>query len=285
MALVPVDPTLSTAQAQQIAPRVKKLSEWTTHYAPDPALNGNGVNIQIPTSILDGHVVEPGATFDFLTAIGPITSPPYEAGGALIHGQIVENGPIGGGMCSVSTTLFNAALRYGLPMTARINHSIYISRYPIGLDATVWETGAKNRHTMAFVNDTGYPLVIRGINGPGAVTFELWGVDDGRTVELSVPRVENLVAPNYQYVEYSDQLAAGRRDHKFPAYEAFDAYVTHCPRRREHHYPETYHSGYRMLPAYVVAGRNPGDPAAGKIVQEPVDPTPWPPVSTATGQR
>ena len=134
----------------------------------------------LPT-ILDGQVVDPGAQFDFLTAIGPITSPPYEAGGALVHGQIQEDSIIGGGMCSVSTTLFNAALRYGLPIWARDNHSLYISRYPVGLDATVWMTDKKNRQTMGFVNDTGYPLVIRGINAPGEVTFQIWGVDDGRT--------------------------------------------------------------------------------------------------------
>jgi vancomycin resistance protein YoaR len=286
LVLVPVEPTLSTADAAAIAPRVKKLSEWTTHYIPGP-LNGNGVNIQIPTSILDGYVVEPGATFDYLTAIGPITSPPYESGGALLHGQIQEDGVIGGGMCSSSTTLFNAAVRYGLPINARINHSLYISRYPIGLDATVWETDPKNRHTMGFTNDTGYPLVIRGINAPGAVTFEIWGVDDGRTVEFSAPRIENLVAPDYMNVEYSDQLPAGHRNKLNDAYEAFDAYVTRTVRDAAGNIivEETYHSHYKMLPAYTVVGRSPGDPAASRVVEVPVDPTTWPPVSTATGQR
>lgn len=286
LALVPVDPTLSTAEAQQIAPRVKKLSEWTTHFIPGP-LNGNGLNIALPTSAIDGYVVEPGAQFDYLTAIGPITSPPYVGGGALLHGQIQEDGVIGGGMCSSSTTLFNAALRFGLPITARINHSLYISRYPIGLDATVWMTGPRNRHTMAFTNDTGYPLVIRGINGPGTVTFEIWGVDDGRTVELSEPRIEDQVAPSFMYVEYTDQLPAGRRDHVNDVYQSFDAYVTRTIRNAagEVTTEETYHSGYRMLPEYVRAGRGPGDPASGKIVKVPVTPILTPIVSTATGQR
>ena len=285
MALVPVDPTLSTAEAQQIAPRVKKLSEWTTHFIAGP-LNGDGVNIQLPTSAIDGFVVEPGATFDYLTAIGPITSPPYVSGGALLHGQIQEDGVIGGGMCSSSTTLFNAALRFGLPITARINHSLYISRYPIGLDATVWMTGPGNRHTMAFTNDTGYPLVIRGINNPGAVTFEIWGIDDGRTVQFSEPRIENQVAPNYMWVEYTDQLPAGRRVKVNDTYDAFDAYVTRTVTNAAGQVTteETYHSGYRMLPTYVRVGRGPGDPASGKVVKVPVPPTITPIVSTATGQ-
>ena len=269
LSLVPVEPTLTTQQAQDIAPRVKKLGEWTTLYNPDPALNGNGINIQIPTNILDGQVVEPGAQFDFLDAIGPITSPPYETGGALIHGQIKEDSIIGGGMCSVSTTLFNAALRFGLPIWARDNHSLYISRYPVGLDATVWMTDKKNRQTMGFVNDTGYPLVIRGINGPGSVSFEIWGVDDGRTVEFSETTVENTVKPDFMYVEYTDDLSPGRRVRVNDAYDAFDAAVTRTVRDSAGNVliQETYRSHYKQLPAYMRVGRTDGDPRAGRIVR------------------
>ena len=281
----PTSPTLTTQAAQQMAPRVTLLSQWTTHYFPDPALNGNGVNIQIPTTILDGYVVDAGATFDFLTAIGPITSPPYEAGGALIHGQIVEDGPIGGGMCSVSTTLFNAALRYGLPITARINHALYISRYPIGLDATVWESGPGSRRTMAFVNDTGYPLIIRGINSPRAVTFQLWGIDDGRTVQISDPVITNLQAPDYATYTYSDQLAPGKRRKQFDAYEAFDAAVTRTVRNAAGDIvlQETYRSKYRMLGAEYLVGHAPGR-AIGRSYTRHVTPIVTPPASTATGR-
>jgi vancomycin resistance protein YoaR len=269
LSVVSVEPTLTTQQAQAIAPRVKKLGEWTTFYNPDPALNGNGVNIQIPTNILDGHVVEPGAQFDFLDAIGPITSPPYETGGALVHGQIKEDSIIGGGMCSVSTTLFNAALRFGLPIWARDNHSLYISRYPVGLDATVWMTDKKNRQTMGFVNDTGYPIVIRGINGPGSVTFQIWGVDDGRKVEFSETTVENTVKPDFMYVEYTNDLAPGRRDRINDAYDAFDATVTRTVRDSSGNVmiQETYRSHYKQLPAYVRQGRSDGDPHAGRVIR------------------
>jgi vancomycin resistance protein YoaR len=274
LSLVPVEPTLTTQQAQQIAPRVKKLGEWTTFYTPSPVLNGNGVNIQIPTNVLDGQVVEPGAQFDFLDAIGPITSPPYEAGGALVHGQIKEDSIIGGGMCSVSTTLFNAALRFGLPIWARDNHSLYISRYPVGLDATVWMTDKKNRQTMGFVNDTGYPLVIRGINGPGSVSFQIWGVDDGRKVEFSETTVENTVKPDFMYIEYTNDLAPGRRDRVNDAYDAFDATVTRTVRDSSGNViiQETYRSHYKQLPAYVRQGRTDGDPHAGRIVRVRVGP-------------
>ena len=273
LSFLPVEPTLTTDQARAIAPRVKKLGEWTTFYNPDPALNGNGVNIQIPTNILNGQVVEPNASFDFLDAIGPITSPPYEAGGALVHGQIKEDSIIGGGMCSVSTTLFNAALRFGLPIWARDNHSLYINRYPMGLDATVWMTDKKNRQTMGFVNDTSYPIVIRGINGPGSVTFEIFGVDDGRTVELTEAVVENIKKPEYALIEYTDDLPPGRHSRYNDPYSAMDSSVTRTVRNRagEVVIEETYKSHYKMLPAYTRVGRSPGDPRDGKVVRVPVN--------------
>ena len=59
LALAPVRPEFTTAQAQALASRVKLLGTWTTHYVPGP-LNGDGVNIQIPTRTVDGIVVQPG---------------------------------------------------------------------------------------------------------------------------------------------------------------------------------------------------------------------------------
>ncbi len=266
LALTATEPEFDTAQAQSLASRVTMLGTWTTHYTPQLS-NGNGVNIQIPTSTIDGYVVQPGEKFDFLTAIGPITSPPYQEGGVLIHGQIKEDGAIGGGMCSCSTTLFNAAMRAGLQIDARGNHSIYISRYPVGLDATVWMSGG-SRRTMAFTNDTGYPVLIKGINERGKVIFELYGIDDGRTVELQEPRVENIVKAGL-WLEYSDKLAPGERRKEQDAYDSFDSWVTRIVRDAQGNiiHEDTWVSHYKKLDAITLVGRFPGDPVAGTRVR------------------
>jgi vancomycin resistance protein YoaR len=266
LALAPVEPEFTTTQAQELASRVTLLGEWTTRYDPGP-LNGNGVNIEIPTRTIDGMVAQPGETFDFITAIGEVTSPPYVEGGILIHGQIKEDGAIGGGMCSCSTTLFNAIMRAGFQVDQRTNHSIYISRYPVGLDATIWESG-RQRVTMAFTNDTQYPILIKGINAPGKVTFEVYGIDDGRTVELSEPIIEN-VRPAETWLEYSDDLPPGERRRSQEGYDAFDSSVTRIVRDAAGNviHQDTWLSHYRKLDEIVEVGRYPTDPPPGTQIR------------------
>jgi vancomycin resistance protein YoaR len=269
LALAPVAPTFTTADAQAIAPRVSKISEWTTNYEASP-LNGNGVNIEIPTNAIDGYVVEPGATFDFLQVIGPITSPPYTAGAAIRNGRTIMDGVLGGGMCSCSTTVFNAAMRAGLDMRARRNHSYYITRYPVGLDATVWIASRNSRQTMSFVNDLQYPILIRGINSPGAVTFQIFGVDDGRTVELSEPRIEREKKA-VEFIEFTNELAPGVRKRTEFTVDGFWSWVTRTVRAANGTilHEDTFQSRYDTINGVIQVGRRPGDPPAGRRI--PID--------------
>ena len=280
LALAAVAPTFTTADAQAIAPRVSKISEWTTNYVPGP-LNGDGVNIRIPTSIINGYVVEPGARFDFLEVIGPITSPPYTSGAAIRNGRTIMDGVLGGGMCSCSTTVFNAAMRAGLEMNARRNHSYYITRYPIGLDATVWIANARSRQTMSFTNDLEYPVLVRGINNPDGVTFELYGVSDGRTVELSEPRIENEKAAVDQ-VEFTNELAPGVRQRTEFNVDGFWSWVTRTVRDSAGNviHEDVFHSRYQ-----TINGSHPGRPLSGRSARGYQDPRRQLPPRGAAGAR
>ena len=149
-----VEPDLTTAEATQAAPLMEPISEWTTYF-PIGIKNGQGANIWIPAGDIDGAVVMPGEWFDFWEAIGPVTRERgYKDGGAIINGKTEPQGALAGGICSCSTTLFNAALRAGLEMGARRNHYYYIDRYPLGLDATVFQSSSGSVQTMSFRNDT-----------------------------------------------------------------------------------------------------------------------------------
>jgi vancomycin resistance protein YoaR len=188
LAIAYVNPRLTTEQAAKKAPLMVRVGSWTTYYQSS-AHNGFSANITIPARVLNGTVVAPGAVFDFWAGLGEVSlARGYKMGGAIIGGHSVEGKALAGGICAASTTLFNAALRGGYEIDARQPHWYYITRYPLGLDATV-----SNTQTMRFRNDTAYPILIRGFASPGVVTFEIWSVPNGRTVSLSAPQVSNVV--------------------------------------------------------------------------------------------
>lgn len=259
------------------------LGRWKTRFTPSASLNGNGANINVPAQRINGTILEPGESFNFIRAVLPITEPPYHLGGVLRNGQIIEDAVLGGGMCSASTTVFNAAMRAGLTIVERHAHALYISRYPVGLDATVFGSATRGQNVV-FTNDTGHPILIRGIPGRRRVIFEIWGTDDGRKVQLSEPRIEN--GPEAQmYMQYTDELAPGEKDHINDGYNAFESWVTRTVKDAAGNviHEDTFHSKYRLLDGLIKVGRYPGDPEAGtKILAAdypgpPPEPPPTPP--------
>jgi vancomycin resistance protein VanW len=239
------------------------LGRWVTRFTPGPS-NGNGANIIVPARRINGTIVRPGRMFQFIEAIVPVTSPPYEKGAYLRGGQIVEDGIVGGGMCSASTTLFNAALRSGLQIVERHEHAIYIDRYPVGLDATVFSTGQNDGQNVKFINDTKHPIYIKAWGKRTKVVFEIYGIDDGRRMSLSEPRIENL-REGTKWIQYTDELEPGEKHKVNDTYDAFESWVTRTVRdghgdviRRD-----TFHSTYSRLDGLVKVGRYPNDPPAG----------------------
>jgi vancomycin resistance protein YoaR len=269
LAIAPVKPGFSTAEAQQIVSRVELLAKWTTNFVPSGPYNGNGVNIAIPTSIINGTVLEPGERFDFWKIVGEVTPEKgYTNGAAIRNGRTKLGEVIGGGMCSCSTTIFNAALRSGLEMGARKNHYYYITRYPVGLDATVWYSSPRSNQNMRFTNDMQYPILIRGINKYGKVTFQVWGVPDGRTVSFSRPAISNR-RPAYSVKKYTDSLSPGKTKWVEYPVNGFDVTVVRTVRDANgtvlHRDP--YFSHYAMIKGIMLIGRSDGDPRAGTEVR------------------
>ena len=206
------EPGLTTDQAEALAPKMKEIGRHKTYF-PVYVNNGFGANIWIPAKLINGYVLEPGARFDFWDAIGDVTREKgYKDGGAIINGKTEPQGALAGGICSCSTTLFNAALKAGMKMEARRNHYYYISRYPLGLDATVFISASGSKQTMSFTNDTPYPVLIRGINtrigNSGYVTFVLYSVPTGRSVHIDPAIVKN-VRPAKDTIEYTSTLRKG----------------------------------------------------------------------------
>ena len=258
-ALTVTEPVLTTAEAKAAAPKMRRISSWTTHFQIYER-NGFGANIWIPALTIDGYVVGPREKFDFWKAVGPVTrAKGYKQGGAIINGKTEPQGALAGGICSCSTTLFNAALRAGYQMDARRNHFYYIDRYPLGLDATVAISGSSVT-TMSWTNDTDYPVLIRGYKirkgSIGYVKFELYSVPTGRTVTIGAPVVKN-VRPASDSIQYTSTLAPGASKRiEFPV-DGKQVWrtVTVKDKNGKVIRRTTYYSNYARITGIVLVGR------------------------------
>ena len=249
-------PELTTAEATKKAPLMTRLGSWQTYF-PIGERNFNGANIWLPAQIIDGTVLKPGQRFEWWGALGPVTTARGFGLGGFIAGDHTDpTGAMGGGMCSASTTLFNAALRAGLSIGARDNHRYYIDRYPLGLDATV-----SSAQTLSFTNDMKTPILIRGfkIRGGGSqgfVRFEIWGVDDGRTVSISKPSVRNVRQATTNTV-YVNTLKPGEREQtEYPA-NGMDVTVSRVVRNANGKviHRDSYVSPYQLWNGRIEVGR------------------------------
>lgn len=271
-AVVVTQPKLTTAQAQASAPLMTKISSWTTYYDVG-AHNGWGANITIPSLTISGTVVPPGGVFDYWKAIGEVSlAKGYRYGGAIINGHSVEGTTLAGGICSSSTTLFNAAVRAGYKILARTNHYYYITRYPVGLDATVFEDGG-SVVTMAFQNDTQYPLLIKAYATPGVVRFDIYSVPTGRTVSWSAPTIKNYL-PASDSTVYTTAIPPGTRQRVEYPTAGFDAWVTRTVRDASGNIIEqnTFYSHYARVNGILEIGVAPTAPPAATPTLSPSTP-------------
>ncbi len=164
--------TTEKAQAMGITGVV---SSFSTTYGGTP---GRLHNVALVAQLIDRTLIAPGETFSFNETTGARTpAKGFEVAPVIINGELKSG--IGGGVCQVSTTTFNAAFFAGLPITERTNHALYISHYPQGRDATVDYPAVD----LKFKNDTKQWLWLRTFVGTGSLTVTLYGTPQHRKVE------------------------------------------------------------------------------------------------------
>ena len=131
----------------------------------------SGTNIALVAQAVNGAIVNPGETFSLNGYTGPRGSAQgYVESGIILNGRADK--AVGGGISQFATTLYNAAYFAGMTDVAHTPHSYYISRYPAGREATVYE-GAID---LQFRNDSSHPVKIATSVGGGEVTVSLMGV-------------------------------------------------------------------------------------------------------------
>jgi vancomycin resistance protein YoaR len=145
-------------------------------------------------------------------------------------------------------------MRAGLQIGQRVNHSYYIDRYPMGLDATVFKTDSYETD-MTFRNDMANPVVIRSSTGNGFVRFDIWGIPDGRTVSLSAPTTSNHGSA-IETTVVNPSLSPGSAVRVEYPHNGFDAVVTRWVRAANGNllHQDTWYSHYRTVNGITEVG-------------------------------
>jgi vancomycin resistance protein YoaR len=188
---VATQPALTTGDARRLG--VKELvSTFTTTFNAGDAPRVH--NIGLIAGAVHGSLVRPGEVFSMNGATGQRTAAKgYRTAHVIRNGELVDG--LGGGVCQAGTTMFNAVFFAGLPVAERRNHSLHISHYPMGRDATLNWPGTD----LKFRNDSPYGIYITGRATASSLTFTLWSTSRGYEVAFTTSAATNLRAPPTRY--------------------------------------------------------------------------------------
>jgi len=236
--------TTEAARAMHIRGTV---GSYTTLYGGIP----NRIhNVQLVAHLVDNKLIAPGETFSFNKTTGE-----RNAAKGFLEAPVIVNGELttglGGGVCQVSTTVFNAAFEAGLKITERTNHALYISHYPQGRDATVDYPGLD----LKFVNDTGSWLLLRTFVSSSSLTVNLYGTPVHRRIEsTTAPLVSHGAPPLKKTVDPT--LKPGEKVVDDPGVPAMTTSVTRDVYAGDGKllYHDTWYSSYRSEPKLVRVG-------------------------------
>lgn len=188
-----VQPEYSTAVAKQ---KYKTIGTYTTNTTSNSKRN---TNIRLAAAALNGTIVGPGQEVSFNDTVGQRTEAKgYQGAAAYNNGEVVQE--IGGGVCQVSTTLYNAALKAGMKISMRRSHTFEPSYVTPGMDATVSWGGPDFR----FINTSSSAIGIKASYSNQTVTVSIYGVpvlEDGVTYSLEATKTETFDLPEPQYEE------------------------------------------------------------------------------------
>ena len=237
---------LSTKAAEAMHIR-SLVSNYTTEFGGVP----NRIhNVELVAHLVDDKLIAPGATFSFNKTTGERNAAKgFLVAPVIVNGELTTG--LGGGVCQVSTTVFNAAFEAGLKITERTNHALYISHYPQGRDATVNYPDVD----LKFVNDTGNWLLLRTYVSSSSLTVGLYGTPvDRKVTSTTTPLVSHGVPPVKKTIDPS--LKPGEKVVDDPGSPAMSTSVTRDVYTPDGKllYHNTWYSSYRALPKLVRIG-------------------------------
>ena len=145
-----------------------EIDSFTTKYKVSEVNRTH--NLTIATNVINGSIIRPGEIFSFNQTVGQRTMESgYKDAMVIVGGKFVPG--LGGGICQVSSTLYNACLLAGLQIVERSNHNLTVVYVPLGQDATV----AYGIQDFKFKNNTTSPIYVRTVAGGGYLTVNIYG--------------------------------------------------------------------------------------------------------------
>lgn len=205
------------------------LSTFTTDFSSSS--EGRKTNVRLAAKRIDGTVIGAGEVFSFNDVTGERTvENGYATSPIIEHGQYTLG--VGGGVCQVSTTLYNAVIRAGLKILSVAPHSLPVGYVSPSMDAMVSQAT-----DFRFFNNTPYNITIMSETKSDKLTFKIYGykmITDGEEIRFVSKVVDRLPAV-YQEVVDSENLIDDDKDTKIIK-QAKDGLVSEC-------YKETYYRG------------------------------------------
>lgn len=158
--------------AEELAKVTDMIGTFTTSFSSSNS--SRSANVANGCSLINGHTLYPGDEFSAYEAVSPFSEANgYYMAGSYLNGQVVDS--LGGGICQVSTTLYNAVLNAELEVTERYNHSMIVSYVSPSADAAIAESSGKD---FKFKNNMDFPIYIEGYTTPEKqITFNIYGME------------------------------------------------------------------------------------------------------------
>ncbi len=267
-------PARSTAWAEQLKITELVSSYTTTHPCCQPRVT----NIHKGAAVIDGTILEPGQTFSLNEALGPRTEAKGYVSAPGIGANLEFEDSVGGGVSQLSTTLYNATFFGCYQDVTHTVHALYISRYPMGREATLNYPSIDNK----FRNDTSAGVLIRTYVSGTSVTVAFYGSKEGRRCEAEGPNVLETIPIEVQYVNdptlptgTEKRLSSGSTGYVVENFRVIRQ--DGQPDRRER-----YVERYAMAKSKVARGTGPAPAPPPVPVPPPAVPPPTPPTPPAS---
>lgn len=234
------------------------LGTYTTSYSSSGP--SRSANVQNGCQLVDGMLLYPGEEFSLYKNVSPFSKENgYYMAGSYLNGKVVDS--LGGGICQVSTTLYNAVLLAELEVVERHNHSMIVSYVEPSADAAIAESAGKD---FRFVNNLDYPIYIEGYTQNKKITFTIYGKETrnaGREVRYESKVLETIKPPSDTiYADDSQPLGYIVSDSAHIGYKA-QLWKVVLENGIEVSRIQVNSSSYKMVPRSATVGTATSDPA------------------------